>query len=48
MKGFINLMWKCIRDFLFWNLLKQIAPYVVHPILNKTVNQMLEESKPDK
>ncbi len=27
--------------------LKQIAPYVVHPILNKTVSQMLEELQPD-
>ena len=28
--------------------LKQIAPYAVHPILNKTVSQMLEELQPDK
>lgn len=27
--------------------LKQIAPYAVHPILNKTVSQMLEELQPD-
>ncbi len=28
--------------------LKQIAPYAIHPIFNKTVSQLLEEIKPEK